>query len=67
MTLKQLQKEVPAKISKFHKLKNLQDAIVNLKACAEGISPLLREALETVQAFTPAEHVFNDGNQWEVK
>ena len=65
MTLARFQARV--KVSKYEKIRALQDAVVNLKACEEGISPLLRKALKMFQAAPPAEHVFNDGNDWEVK
>lgn len=55
------------KVSKHKKMKNLQDAVVNLLATQEGCSALLTEALESILTITPKEHVYQPNNDWEVK
>jgi hypothetical protein len=62
---KQLVRE--SKVSKYKKIKALQDAVHNLLAAPEGCSELLKDALDVVLKVTPEEHVFQDGNNWEVK
>jgi hypothetical protein len=55
------------KVSKFRKMKALQDAIANLITTDEGNSEILNETLETLLKVLPQEHVFQAGNNWEVK
>ena len=63
----QFKDKMKAKVNKFQKLRNLQDAVVNLQAAPEGNSALLAEALETVLRITHEESVFGNSNKWEVK
>lgn len=67
-TFQQFKKQVQqAKVSKFRKIKSLQDAVNNLLAAPEGCSQLMKESLETLLKIAPKEHVYNDGNDWEVR
>lgn len=67
MTQVQFVERMHQKVSKHKKIRALQDALINLRVCEEGVSDLLSESIDTMMKVLPKEHVFNDGNDWEVK